>query len=291
TGLPVELPAGRAVLPAEVVGEVVIAGQESAAGDCQAVLRRRHDVLHLSVAFGAYTYDSTRSVRTRRHPLPGRGAPPGGAGFDRHGADLVGGAADVLLGEARLYLGTVPVTGGVEASLPLAQEAGRLLPPVQQEPGWWARGATTVAGFAVWEASPLVDSRVLRRIVVLGPAGREPELSAWVWSTGDPAAPPLARYLLHAAKLRHQAPGWNQGRALARLRGRIADSVARLRMAVGEAADSALDCGEPETAARPSAEYGEADGRAGDRSAGDRDMDGGRQEAMLQAVEIDAATA
>jgi hypothetical protein len=97
TGLPTDLPAGPAALPAEAVGEVVIAGQESAAGDCQAILRRRHDVLHLSVAFGAYTYDSTRSTRTRRPPLPGRDVPPGWADFDRHWDELVGGTGGVLL--------------------------------------------------------------------------------------------------------------------------------------------------------------------------------------------------
>jgi nucleoside phosphorylase len=295
TGLPTDLPAEHAALPAEVVGEVVIAGQESVDSDCQAILRHRHDTLHLSVAFGAYTYDSTRSTQTRRPPLPGRDMPPGWADFDRHweelvGGESVGGTGGLLLGEARLYLGTVPVAGGVEASVPLAQAAGRLLPPVSQQPGWWTRGATTVAGFAVWEASPLIDSRVLRRIVVLGPADRDPELSAWVWSTGDPAAPPLARYLLHAAKLRHQVRVWNQGRDLARLRGRIADSVVRLQASAGEAAEGVVGNGEPGTEARPGAGDGEAGGRADGQGAGDRDTDGRQQEATLRAVEIDAAT-
>src|SRR5262249_42099509 len=153
-----------------------------------------------------------------------------------------------------------------------------------QQPGWWTRAATTAAGFAVWEASPLVDSRVLRRIVVLGPADRDPELSAWVWSTGDPAAPPFARYLLHAAKLRHQVRVWNQGRELARLRGRIADSVARLRAVTGEAAGGAVSRGEPSTAPRPGAEHGDADCLADDHSASDYGVGDGPHEATLRAV-------
>src|SRR5262249_11094304 len=145
TGLPAGLPTQRAALPAEAVGEVVIAGQESTAGDCQAILRRRHDTLNLSVAFGAYTYDPTHTTRNRRHPLPGRDVPPGWADFDRHwdelvGDDLRGGIDEVLLGEARLYLGTVRVGAGVVATVPLAQAAGRLLPPAQREPGWWTQG-------------------------------------------------------------------------------------------------------------------------------------------------------
>src|SRR5262249_12137697 len=82
-----------------------------------------------------------------------------------------------------------------------------------------------------WEVSPPGDSRVLRRIVVLAPPGRDAELSAWTWSNGKPATPPFARYLLNAAKLRYQVRVWNQGRELARLRNRAADSVARLRSA------------------------------------------------------------
>lgn len=257
TELPIDLPAERTDLPAEALGEAAIAGQESAAGDCQAILRRRHDVLNLSVGFSAYVYDSTRTTWTQRRPLPGRDAPPGWLDFDRRWDELVDSAAGVggaggadsadagQLGEARLYLGTVPVRVGVEATAPLGQAAGRLLPPARQEPDWWARGVTTAEGFAVWESSPLVDSRVLRRIVVLGAANRELALSAWVWSNGDPAAPPFARYLLHAAKLRHQVRVWNQGRDLKRLRGQVAGTVARQRVtANGRAADQAADAGQ-----------------------------------------------
>lgn len=247
TDLPVDLPAERTDLPTEAISEAVIAGQESAAGDCQAILRRRYDVLNLSVGFSAYAYDSGRTTWTPCGPFPGRDAPPGWLDFDRRWDELVGSAGSPgggQLGEARLYLGTVPVRAGVEATAPLGQAAGRLLPPAPQEPDWWARGVTTAEGFAIWEASPLVDSRVLRRIVVLGPANRELELSAWVWSNGDPAAPPFARYLLHAAKLRHQVRVWNQGRDLKRLRGQAADAVARLRVTTnGRAADQAVAAG------------------------------------------------
>src|SRR5262249_23001013 len=100
-----------------------------------------------------------------------------------------------------------------------------------QEPEWWKAGATTDIGTAVWEVSPPGDSRVLRRVVVLAPPDRDAELSAWTWSNGQPASPPFARYLLNAAKLRYQGQVWDQGRELAGLRARTADSVARLRSA------------------------------------------------------------
>jgi hypothetical protein len=58
TDIPVHL---QADLPDDSVVEAVIAGQESVSGDCQAVLRRRHDVVNLSVAYAASQYDPTRS--------------------------------------------------------------------------------------------------------------------------------------------------------------------------------------------------------------------------------------
>lgn len=210
-GLPVHLPADPADLPDESVVEAVIAGQESAGGDFQAVLRRRHDVLNLSLAFAA-----ARML--------------GWAEFERRWEGVLAGAGDALLGEARIYYGTIagadrlPVAPSVE----LTDAVRRALPSVPQEPEWWVTGTTIGRGFPIWEISPRDDARALRRIVVLTPEECDAELSAWVWSAGDPGAPPFARYLLHAAKLRYQVRVWDRGRGLGRLRARSAETVARL---------------------------------------------------------------
>jgi nucleoside phosphorylase len=231
TRLPVQLPADAADLPDWSVDEAVIAGQESVGGDCQAVLRRRHDILNLSVVFAATLYDQTRSTR-----IPRRAGVPGWADFERQWEGLLAGVADVLLGEARIYYGKVSAPDGLPlaATADLALAARRSLPPVPEEPGWWKSGATIAAGFPVWEVSPRVDSRTLRRILMLTPEQYDAELSAWVWSTGDPGSPPFARYLLHAAKIRYQARIWDRGRSLGGLRTRAAGSVARLRTGSGD---------------------------------------------------------
>ncbi|WP_281277861.1 CATRA conflict system CASPASE/TPR repeat-associated protein [Saccharothrix texasensis] len=55
-------------------------------------------------------------------------------------------------------------------------------------------------------------------------------MSAWTWSRGEPAMPPLARYLLHAAKLRHHVRVWQGDEDwLAPLRGQVDTHVDELR--------------------------------------------------------------
>ncbi|MBP2326641.1 nucleoside phosphorylase [Kibdelosporangium banguiense] len=215
TDLPVHLPADAAELPDGFVAEAVIAGQESVGGDCQAVLRRRHDVLNLSIAFAAV--GGSRSGAW--------------ADFERQWEGLLAGFEDALVGEVRIYYGKVPESDDLPltASTGLADAARRSLPPVPEQPGWQTTGITTTAGFPVWEISPRDDSRTLRRILVLTPEQHDARLSAWVWSAGHPGAPPLAGYLLHMAKIRYQMRVWDRGKSLRGLRARAADSFARIR--------------------------------------------------------------
>jgi hypothetical protein len=94
--------------------------------------------------------------------------------------------------------------------------------------------------FAVWEvvedvdAEQTVDRRAQRDLVVVAPHGRDAELSAWTWSRGDRRLPPLARYLLHMAKLRYAARVW-AGSELDELRSAVEaaiDAPARDRAAL-----------------------------------------------------------
>jgi hypothetical protein len=53
--------------------------------------------------------------------------------------------------------------------------------------------------------------------------------SAWAWSRGDTAIPPLARYLLHAAKLRYQLRVWLRDDRARELREGITETAAEAR--------------------------------------------------------------
>jgi nucleoside phosphorylase len=226
TSLPIELPASAAELPGGTVSEAVIAGQQSADGGCQAVLRRRHDILNLSVLY-----------TTTKHGTPGPSPkdPPqarhGWAQFDHLWQHLIADAHDILLGEVRIYYGHLPPIHSLPlaASPDLALAARRTLPHSAEGERWWATGVTTTTGFPIWEISPRDDTRTLRRILLLTPEQHDAPLSAWAWSSGDPSSPPLARYLLHAAKIRYEIRVWDQGRKLGALRARAADTIDHLR--------------------------------------------------------------
>jgi len=124
--------------------------------------------------------------------------------------------ADAALGEVRLFLARVPgdSVGTIAATPELGQAVEPLLPYREDRPReWWRWGTTTGAGFAVWDLSPGDTDRV-RDIVILAAENRDDELSAWTWSDGTTTMPPLARYLLHMAKLRYEArllDSWAQG--------------------------------------------------------------------------------
>ncbi|KAA0940809.1 CATRA conflict system CASPASE/TPR repeat-associated protein [Streptomyces apricus] len=230
TGLPTGLPPGANML---TPGRPVAAIQDRAA-DYQAVVRREHDVVNLSMVFAAPL--DTRSRRLRI----GSASPPGWVEFDRWWNELATGGTDALFGIVRVCQAKFG-----DRSIPsldvIAHDVRAVLPGADHVPYWWQRGWTTGDGLAVWEVSP-DDGQAERRVVVIAPGDQDAELSAWTWSQGDPAMPPLARYLMHAAKLRYQARVRGDGEQLKRLIDRVNDHVAQVRTALerGSTAYAAL---------------------------------------------------
>src|SRR5216683_442444 len=199
-----------------------IAAQQSPGIGFQAVLRREHDVLNLSVLL-ARTDETGQS-------------PPLWTEFDRLLDTVLGDRSDTLIGVALLYLAKVTDAGAdtrqVVASARLGSALSALLPSAPQETGWWHRGLTTAAGLAVWEISARQDTRAERRFVAVAPSDRDPELSAWTWSRGDALMPPFARYLMHAAKIRYELRVRDRFPPVAQLCQRADDSIADIRALV-----------------------------------------------------------
>ncbi|MEU6812649.1 CATRA conflict system CASPASE/TPR repeat-associated protein [Streptomyces sp. NPDC046831] len=193
TGLPATLPPdSKSLVPGRPA-----AAQEHPTADFQAVVRREHDVVNLSVALAAPLGATSRRLRI------GSASPPGWVEFDRWWAGLTADGTEAVLGETRVYQAKFVGTDVPPLDL-AAAEVRRALPDGDNAPYWWQRGWTTEQGFAVWELSP-DDSEARRRIVVLASENQDAQLSAWTWSQGQPDMPPLCRYSMHAAKLRYQA--------------------------------------------------------------------------------------
>jgi len=175
---------------------------QSAAGPGvrQAVLRRDHDILCLSVMLAP--------------EAAGEGWPE----LDAQWSAAVRAAGEGASGEARLYLARL----SDPAARPAADPAGALAAAVRSHapgaPDRIPEGAVTPQGFALWELSPATDTRVERRLVVVAGHDRDPELTAWAWTDRNLGLPPLAKYLLHAAKLRYQLRVWRAAGDIGTLR-------------------------------------------------------------------------
>ncbi|WP_157520859.1 CATRA conflict system CASPASE/TPR repeat-associated protein [Herbidospora daliensis] len=124
-----------------------------------------------------------------------------------------------------------------EARLFLAHGGG-----LQSEPHWLGP-VTTPDGLAIWERGGDVDYRRTRRFLIA--FEDDPVASAFVWSRGTPEIPPLARYLLHAAKMRYELGVWLRdggGRPIPGTfdAGRRIGDIRRMRHTVDIAADNML---------------------------------------------------
>jgi predicted nucleotide-binding protein len=212
-GLPASLPHPEAL--SGPMAHRLLAIQESQVGIRQAVLRHVHDVLNLSVALAQPAPEGRRSGPRGRlaairsasssSPSPRR---LGWADYAAMWARASQPPTDALLGEAQLFVARTPPgkTGRVVATAELGRALDSLLPYRDDRPrNWWQWGITTTAGYALWDTGLAADTAASREIVLVAPADRDDELSAWAWSDRTPAVPPFARYLMHAAKLRYEA--------------------------------------------------------------------------------------
>ncbi|MGN9912118.1 CATRA conflict system CASPASE/TPR repeat-associated protein [Phytohabitans sp. LJ34] len=164
---PVDLPATCALLPTGPI----LAARQRPDQRVQAILRREHDVVVLSVGW-------------RADPDA-----PTWAGCEREWDAVAAGGTGELLGVVRLYLGITP-TATTDAVA-----AGDL----------WQRDGVSVAGCTLWELPPFDDHhRAERRILAVAPDESHEVLSGLVWSGGGGAIAPLTRYLVDAAKIRYE---------------------------------------------------------------------------------------
>ncbi|WP_405814421.1 BN6_48550 family protein [Streptomyces sp. NBC_01390] len=199
TGLPNVLPEQ---LREQIAGTPVAAAQSPGNKVFQMVLHRHYGMYTLSLVLA-----------------PDSGSPGWWAEADALWNEIIGASQDGLIGEARLFLAK---TSQDVSDRTVAQSVRDAMAQVTDNA---LRDQSVSDGFAVWEASARADTRMTRRLAIVAPAVREPELSAWTWSHGGLEAPPLARYLAHAAKIRHALRTWDDGRPLRNLRQRVNTAV------------------------------------------------------------------
>ena len=193
---PVDLPED---CPSVETGDAFLAARgRPGPGVVEVAARRVHDVVCLSLVVAPQDGSSWSDLLASWRAV--RGEPPAG---------LLGSVviAQAVLAHPEAELDVARLTPEVRSELPLD---GLLL----QRGALRADEAATPC--VVWEViedsddGPAVQRRSHRDLVVVAPAQRMPELSAWTWSRGggSRALPPFARYLLHAAKLRYSARVW-----------------------------------------------------------------------------------
>ncbi|MFP8940346.1 CATRA conflict system CASPASE/TPR repeat-associated protein [Streptomyces fenghuangensis] len=226
TGVAVQPESGWESLPGPAstgAAGLLAARRRPGSGVWQAALRRERDVLCLSVMLAPAAEESLgwRELDARWSAvLP--------AGDTLEGRPRSRG----VLGVARLYLARLAEPGvrpAPDAGHPPAAVVRARTPADPAAPGSWPyRGVTVSRGFAVWEASAARDTRLERRLVVVAGHDQDRELTAWTWTTRARELPPLGKYLLYAAKLRHQLRVWSAAGSAGRLRDAADTAVAEL---------------------------------------------------------------
>lgn len=196
TGLPAEMPVRATARTAD--GEVALAAKGRPGATCQAVLRLHHDVLNLSVGI------APPEAMSPRH-----GEWPWWRDLDYQWNLLAGPQTARLLGEARIFLAPVDAEAAIGRADPALYETlKRLLPDDARSHA--PVGVPFPGGFTVWETAARPDDRTVRRLLVALAPDTDPAVSAWAWSDSTTAIPPLARYLLHAAKIRYELRVWQR---------------------------------------------------------------------------------
>jgi nucleoside phosphorylase/PAS domain-containing protein len=160
---------------------------------------------------------------------------------------------DAVLGEARIFLALLahPPAGGLpddDRTNGRIVDLVRAAVPEPSNVGWWQHWDTVPLGSPgtgpdgvnVWEIGPASqDGRVLRRLVAVAAVESERQVDKLAWTNGDGTPTPLARHLLHAARLRHQIRVFDDGSGSRRLRAQLGlgvdDRSTRLEQAQGSA--------------------------------------------------------
>ncbi|GAA3934315.1 CATRA conflict system CASPASE/TPR repeat-associated protein [Actinoplanes auranticolor] len=220
-GPPRDLPGTLAEVPRDPGGrDLLVAAQRHPGQLHQAILRRFHAVLNLSVILS---------------PGVGPDRPAGAPGWmelARMWSRAAGPLPHHLIGTASLFLGKAPEDHLLATADPgLAERSAVDLPRGDllggPADGWWHDGVGTTGGFALWETSRHdPDDRRERRFLILARPDRDEQLSDWTWSNGDPVMPPLGRYLLYAAMLRYQLGVWSGADDLRQVQARLDRSSA-----------------------------------------------------------------
>ncbi|MFE9581231.1 CATRA conflict system CASPASE/TPR repeat-associated protein [Nocardia sp. NPDC006044] len=215
--LPAALPEGRIRGGAATA----LALAEDRTGDFQMIARREHDILSFSLVLAAPMDTEERRLRI------GSAIAPGWRAFDRWWGQLSIDGVDAFLGTAVLFQAQLPDDATV-ALTPIMQSA---LPFRLAAQPWLRQPSPKGPALAMWELGS-ADTDPNRVFVVGAPGGHAAELSAWTWSDGGVALPPLPRYLMHAAKLRHEARVIGDGAQLRELQQRAKDRVDGFAMLV-----------------------------------------------------------
>jgi len=171
---------------------------------------------------------------------------------------VAGLAPEGVLGEVRILLALVarppgagPATG--EGTSGLALDLVRAAVPEPSSAGWWRHWDAVSPGspagepseVLVWETGPESgDARRVRRLAAVAPAESERQVDRFLWTSGDGTATPLARHLLHAARLRYQIRVFDDGRPARRVRdelGLLADDLSGAPAGAGALAPDPAD--------------------------------------------------
>lgn len=197
----------------------------TAGGRHQAVLRRTHDVISLSV------------VR----------APVASPRWDTLDAEWSGLLTDPIAG----LIGSVAILQARLADPTEVLDPVALGPVVRADNhlsgDWWRHGAlraeSPLGPFCVWEAFDPAggqiarDGRTDRRVVVVAGRDRDRELSAWTWVNGEEMTS-FTRYLMHAAKMRYELRVWNSDEVRRGLRAKTDAAIGPLLALADTVADT-----------------------------------------------------
>lgn len=199
-GVPRDLPSDAGL---GSLGAGLVAGRERRdTGVWQACVRLEHDIACVSLLMAPARQRSGRDCGSVWADLQNR-------------LDVIGFGAQqaVVLGESRVFCALS--TGRSRRLAELVRAA-----PSPGLAGWWLANDAVSLGAdcaaRVWEPYAANEGRLLRRLVLVAPAVAQIAVEHLTWAGGQAELAPLARHLLHAAKLRHQIRVFAQGRGCGR---------------------------------------------------------------------------